>query len=62
MRNVWDFLEIGLLQMLFSTAATEYMDDKKKRLRATTIEGYASAIRCHLMPQWGKREIETIGY
>ena len=23
MRNVWDFLEIGLLKMLFSTAATE---------------------------------------
>lgn len=46
--------------MLFSTAAAEYMDDKKKRLRATTLEGYASAIRCHLMPQWGGREIETI--
>ena len=43
MRNVWDFLEIGLLKMLFSTAAAEYMDDKKKRLRATTLEGYRSA-------------------
>ena len=48
--------------MLFSTAAAGYMDDKKKRLRATTIEGYASAIRCHLMPQWGKREIESISF
>ena len=55
MRNVWDLLEIGLLKMLFSTAAAEYMDDKKKRLRATTIEGYRSAIRCHLMPKWGIR-------
>lgn len=43
--------------MLFSAAVTEYMEDKGKRLRATTLEGYASAIRCHLMPQWGGREI-----
>lgn len=48
--------------MLFSTAAAEYMDDKKKRLRATTIEGYRSAIRCHLMPKWGKRDIESISF
>ena len=48
--------------MLFSTAVTEYMDDKKKRLRATTLEGYRSAIRCHLMPKLGKREIETITF
>lgn len=48
--------------MLFSTAAAEYMDDKKKRLRATTIDGYASAIRCHLMPHCGKREIESISF
>lgn len=62
MRNVWDFREIGLSKMLFSDAVTEYMADKGKRLRATTLEGYRSAIRCHLMPQWGKREIETISF
>ena len=48
--------------MLFSDAVTEYMSDKGKRLRATTIEGYRSAIRCHLMPMWGGREIETISF
>lgn len=48
--------------MLFSAATTEYMADKQKRLRATTLEGYRSAIRCHLMPQWGEREIETIAF
>ena len=48
--------------MLFSDAITEYMADKGKRLRATTLEGYRSAIRCHLMPQWSKREIETISF
>ena len=48
--------------MIFSTAATEYMGDKRKRLRATTLEGYESAIRCHLLPAWGEREIETITF
>lgn len=48
--------------MLFSTATSEYMADKCKRLRATTLEGYRSAIRCHLMPKWGKREIESISF
>ena len=42
MRNVWDFLEIGLLKMLFFDAAAEYMSDKCKRLRATTLESYRS--------------------
>lgn len=48
--------------MLFSDAVIEYMADKGKRLRATTLEGYRSAIRCHLMPMWGGREIETISF
>ncbi len=48
--------------MLFSDAVTEYMADKGKRLRATTLEGYRSAIRCNLMPQWGDREIEDISF
>lgn len=38
MRNVWDLLEIGLLKMLFSTAAAEYMDDKKQRCLYVPIE------------------------
>lgn len=62
MRNVWDFREIGMSKMLFSDATAEYMADKDKRLRATTLEGYRSAIRCHLMPMWGKREIESISF
>lgn len=48
--------------MLFSETATEYMADKRKRLRATTLEGYESATRCHLLPRWGEREIETITF
>ena len=48
--------------MLFSEAATEYMADKRKRLRATTLEGYESALRCHVLPAWGGREVESITY
>ncbi len=36
--------------MLFSEAAELYMSDKSKRLRGTTLEGYESALRCHLLP------------
>ena len=46
--------------MLFSEAATEYMADKRKRLRATTLEGYESALRCHILPAWGDREVDWL--
>lgn len=48
--------------MLFGDAVEGYMADKRKRLRATTIEGYESAVRCHLTPQWGAREMEGITF
>ena len=38
--------------MLFENAAAEYMADKSKRLRATTLEGYGSALRLHVLPRW----------
>ena len=34
--------------MLFEEAAERYMDNKRKRLRDCTLEGYASALRRHL--------------
>ena len=46
--------------MLFSEAVEMYWTDKSKRLRGNTLEGYASAIRCHLLPAWAEREVETI--
>lgn len=49
--------------MLFEQAVYLYIDDKqfgRKPVRPNTLEGYISAIRCHLMPQWSGREIETI--
>lgn len=46
--------------MLFEDAVREYWEDKSRRLRGNTLEGYASAIRRHLMPKWAGRELETI--
>lgn len=49
--------------MLFEQAVYEYIDAKqfgRKPVRANTLEGYVSAIRCHLLPKWSGREIETI--
>lgn len=48
--------------MLFSDAAEEYMTAKRKRLRETTLAGYESALRCHVIPAWGDREVESIGH
>ena len=46
--------------MLFEDAVSAYWEDKSRRLRGNTLEGYASAIRCHLMPAWAGRELESI--
>lgn len=49
--------------MLFDQAVYEYVEAKsegRKRVRPNTLEGYLSAIRCHLMPKWSGREIESI--
>ena len=46
--------------MLFETAIEMYMTDRAKRLRATTLEGYESAIRKHIAPAWTGREVESI--
>ena len=49
--------------MLFDEIAYLYVEDKaegRKPVRPNTLEGYLSAIRCHLMPKWSGREVETI--
>lgn len=46
--------------MLFSEAVQTYWNDKSQRLRGNTLEGYASALRKHVLPAWGDREIESI--
>lgn len=46
--------------MLFSNAAAEYMSEKRRTRRANTVEGYKSALRCHVLPRWGACELEAI--
>lgn len=46
--------------MLFDDAVSEYWEDKSRRLRGNTLEGYASALRAHVMPRWAGRELESI--
>lgn len=49
--------------MLFEAVVFEYVEAKqngRKPVRANTLEGYLSAIKCHLLPQWSGREVETI--
>ena len=46
--------------MLFEAAVEMYTTDRAKRLRATTLEGYESAIRKHIAPAWTGRDVESI--
>ena len=46
--------------MLFDDAVAAYMDAKRRRLRANTLAGYESAIRCHLLPRWSGVRIEDV--
>ena len=46
--------------MLLSDAVDEYLEDKAKRLRGNTLEGYVSALRRHVLPAFGAREVEEI--
>lgn len=46
--------------MLMSDACSAYMEAKSKRLRQTTLDGYVSGLRCHVLPMWGARELESI--
>lgn len=45
---------------MFSEAVELYWADKCKRLRGNTLEGYASALRKHVMPAFAGREVESI--
>ena len=42
--------------MLFDDAVSEYVDDKSRRLRGNTMEGYLSALRRHVLPAFAGRE------
>lgn len=49
--------------MKFENAVEEYINAKiggRKPIRPNTLEGYLSAIRCHLMPKWAGHDMEEI--
>ena len=46
--------------MLVKEAAEKYMVDKGKRLRASTLEGYRSALELHVLPRWADVELDAI--
>lgn len=46
--------------MLLSDAAELYMQNKTRKLRPNTIEGYASALRVHVLPAFGSAEMSRV--
>lgn len=46
--------------MLFERAAAEYIAEKRRVRRESTVEGYESSIRLHILPRWGGVELEDI--
>lgn len=64
--SAWDFEPTGRgHKMLFKDLFDLYFTDKRdgrKAVRLNTLEGYASAWRTHVGPEWGGREVESIEY
>lgn len=37
-----------------------YLEAKGRKCRMNTLDGYVSGLRCHVLPRWGARELESI--
>ncbi len=37
-----------------------YLEAKGRKCRQNTLDGYVSGLRCHVLPKWGTRELESI--
>lgn len=46
--------------MLLGDAAGRYMEDRRARVRASTLVGYESALRCHVLPRWADVDLAEI--
>lgn len=46
--------------MKIKELAALYIADKRQHRRANTVEGYESALKCHVLPRWGELSIEDI--
>ena len=45
---------------LAEIAEQHYLPEKRRRRRANTVEGYESALRCHVLPRFGHRSVADI--
>ena len=46
--------------MNISHVCEEYISAKSRKCRQNTLDGYISAIRCHVLPKWGGRDLTDI--
>ena len=46
--------------MNISQIASKYLAEKRRIRRESTVEGYESALRIHVLPRWGSMEVEDI--
>ena len=46
--------------MNVSHVCGEYISAKSRKCRQNTLDGYISALRCHVLPKWGGRELTGI--
>lgn len=46
--------------MLVDEGIYRYIEAKERKLRPNTMEGYMSAIKCHVSPRWSGRDFEGI--
>lgn len=46
--------------MNIAEIAAAYLSDKRRTRRASTVEGYESALRVHVLPRWGACEVGGI--
>lgn len=59
-RCVGLFNRIGKEPMLFDTFVTTVWKPSCAKLRECTKVGYESALNCHILPQWGGRDMDAI--
>lgn len=61
--GIWDFYYVPQKKegiILFSEATAKYLEDREKRLRKNTIEGYVCTLNKHVLSAFGDKNIEDI--
>lgn len=59
--NAWDFDdERGAKMNIEEIYENHYLPEKARKRRASTVAGYDSSVRLHVLPRWGAYGIEEI--